>query len=210
MENATDALKIAGSVLLFVLALSVVIPLISQARETADKIMSYIDRETDYIEGKFFYEENNTKQRTVGIETVIPSIYRSYKENFKVVFLYPSGDALNFYKYGGHGEYKPYNRIDTIDTSVPTGSEKEFLDGIFYHTFKTTTLPGVDNKTAFEKKYLVKIENVNGKSLFEYIKDKNMTEDIGVYYQDDLIDATRGKPESNKDEKRVITYTVQP
>ena len=57
MENATDALKIAGSVLLFVLALSVVIPLISQARETSDKIMSYVDRETDYIEGNFFYEQ---------------------------------------------------------------------------------------------------------------------------------------------------------
>ena len=35
-------------------------------------------------------------------------------------------------------------------------------------------------------------------------------EEIGVYYQEDLTDSTRGKPESNKDEKRVITYTVQP
>ena len=39
MENAADAIKVAGAVLLFVLALSIIIPFFSQARETADMIL---------------------------------------------------------------------------------------------------------------------------------------------------------------------------
>ena len=51
MENAADAIKMAGAVLLFVLALSIVIPFFSQARETTDLILDARDRETTYING---------------------------------------------------------------------------------------------------------------------------------------------------------------
>ena len=44
MENAAEALKMAGAVLLFVLALSVAIVSFGQARETADTILDYRDR----------------------------------------------------------------------------------------------------------------------------------------------------------------------
>ena len=41
MENAVDALKMAGSVLLFVIGLSVSIAAFSQVRQVADIIISY-------------------------------------------------------------------------------------------------------------------------------------------------------------------------
>ena len=80
MENAVDALKMAGAVLLFVLAISVAIVSFGQARETADTILDYKDRETVYIDGNLYYRATGT-ERTVGLETIIPTIYRAYIEN---------------------------------------------------------------------------------------------------------------------------------
>ena len=51
MENAVEALKMAGSVLIFVLALSVVILAFSQTREAIDTVLRYSDREYWTIEG---------------------------------------------------------------------------------------------------------------------------------------------------------------
>ena len=85
MENAVDALKMAGAVLLFVLAISVAIVSFGQAREAADTILDYKDRETVYIDGNLYYKTTGT-ERTVGLETIIPTIYRAYIENYKIVF----------------------------------------------------------------------------------------------------------------------------
>ena len=56
MENAADALKMAGAVLLFVLALSIIIPFFSQARQTTDIILDARDRETVYMNGDYYYK----------------------------------------------------------------------------------------------------------------------------------------------------------
>lgn len=89
MENAVEALKMAGSVLIFVLALSVVILAFSQTREAIDTVLRYSDREYWTIEGdsRFYYlaNENNT-ERYVGLETIIPTIYRANSEGFDIVF----------------------------------------------------------------------------------------------------------------------------
>ena len=55
MENAADALKMAAEVLLFLLALGITISSFSQARETADVLISYTDRDyvTQYVENLF-------------------------------------------------------------------------------------------------------------------------------------------------------------
>ena len=86
MENAVDALKMAGAVLIFVLALSLSITSFSEARQASDTILNFKDRETQYINGDFYYETTGT-ERTVGLETIIPSIYRVYNEQYKIVFV---------------------------------------------------------------------------------------------------------------------------
>ena len=83
MENATDALKMAASLLIFVVALSISINAFSRARQTSQIILDYSDREYDYT----YVEENKDQngniltERLVGIETIIPNIYKAYSEN---------------------------------------------------------------------------------------------------------------------------------
>ena len=85
MENAADALKMAAAILMFVMALSVAIISYGQVRSASDSILDMRDRETEYIDGNFYYETTGT-ERTVGLETIIPTIYRVYYENYRIVF----------------------------------------------------------------------------------------------------------------------------
>ena len=102
MENAVDALKMAGSVLLFVIALSVAILSFTNARQAIDSVLEYSDRESLTIEGdpRFYYLSggNNDTSRYVGKETIIPAIYRAYKENYKIVFKFNDVDTYYLYK----------------------------------------------------------------------------------------------------------------
>ena len=104
MENVVDALKMAGAVLLFVLALSIILFSFGQVRESADTILNYRDRETAYINANFYYEGTGT-ERYVNLETVVPSVFRAYLENYKVVF---DGLSAPIYKIrNNRGGYNP-------------------------------------------------------------------------------------------------------
>lgn len=96
MENAVDALKIAFAVFVFVMALTVSIVSFNNAKSTADFIL-YTKDETNYYD----YQVSTGKaseNRIVGLETVIPTLFRYYKENFTVVFksgTYENGELTN-------------------------------------------------------------------------------------------------------------------
>lgn len=84
MENAVDALKIAFAVFVLVLALAVSINSFNMAKATSD-IVLYTKDETNYYK----YQEASSKaqeKKIVGLETIIPTLYRYYKENYTVVF----------------------------------------------------------------------------------------------------------------------------
>lgn len=104
MENMADAIKIAGSVLMFVIGLSVAILSFGQVRETADIILDYRDRETMYIDSSLYYGATNADNtlrltRTVGLESIVPSIYRAYLENYKIVFVGLRRTQSNLYYF---------------------------------------------------------------------------------------------------------------
>lgn len=202
MENVADALKMAGSVLMFIIALSISILSFGQARETSNKILSYKDRETQYIEGNYYYPNNN-KVRKVGLETVIPAIYRSYKENYKIVF---EGLKSPLYK-----KMEKVNNVDTLVDVYILDLEKqgiagnailEFIDGIVYNKFSNGK-----NREDFNKKFAIILDE---KSLYLKLKDKILEENIGIYYQQEIGSEDAGKdvPETDKTKKRVITYKV--
>lgn len=73
MENITDALKMAGAALLFVIAFTVSMILISKTRQTSDNILDNL-RLKDFFPQVEALEERTTRE--VGIETVIPTLYR--------------------------------------------------------------------------------------------------------------------------------------
>lgn len=71
MENASDALKIAFAVFVFIIALSIVFSLISKVKETADAILVYSDKTTyyDWIEGDL-EERKNSRCRYSNISII--------------------------------------------------------------------------------------------------------------------------------------------
>lgn len=84
MENAVDALKMAFAVMVFVIALTVSIIFFNNIKATSDYIL-YEKDETNYYkyQGAIGKASEN---RIVGLETVIPTLFRYYKENYTVVF----------------------------------------------------------------------------------------------------------------------------
>lgn len=216
MENAAEALKMAGAVLIFVLAISITILSFGQVRETADIILDYKDRETFYIDGDYYYKTTGT-ERSVGLESVIPTVFRAYLENYKIVF---EGLESPIYKIkasvkneSGIIETKIIDKYSLdLETNLNTDyqnvvlandeQKSEFLCGILYGKFKTT-------EEDFENKFNV-ILGSETKDIYSQItslqkKGKGIKEYLGVYYQNDSKD----EPDVNKTEKRIITYKIQ-
>ena len=201
MENAAEALKMAGAVLIFVLAISIIILSFGQVRETADIILDYRDRETMYIDGNYYYEASGT-ERQVGLETIIPTITRAYIENYKIVFEGLTQQPIYTITLSDGEEIEKYSldletNQDSIYKNVILANDEqksEFLCGILYHQFKVS-------EEDFNKKFNIK---VGDESLYKLLQNKKITEYLGVYYQDD----NENVPDVNKTEKRIITYKV--
>lgn len=210
MENAADALKIAGSVLLFVMAISVAILSFGQVRQVSDVILDYRDRETVYIDGNYYYEASGT-ERSVGLETIIPTIYRAYFENYKIVFDENLlGDPIYTITLNNTTQIPKYT-LD-LETNEDSGNinivlandeqKLEFLCGILYGSTYAS-----DFETEFNRTSNVKIdipEQGLYKRLSNRLQSNVITEYLGVYYQDDNEDV----PEVMKQEKRIITYRL--
>lgn len=196
MENAADALKMAGAVLLFVLAISIIIFAFGQVRESADTIIDYRDRETSYIDGNYYYEGNG-QSRNVGLETIIPSIYRAYLENYKIVFV---GLNKPIYKVNGTDKYSlDLENIDSNNLALANDEKKaEFLQGVLYGKYNKS-------KEDFETQFSISIDD-NCEPIYKQLINKtDIIEYLGVYYQNDNPNV----PELNKTKKRIITYEVK-
>lgn len=205
MENAADALKMAGAVLIFVLAISIIIFYFGEVRQVSDTILSYKDRETVYIDGDLYYKTSGT-ERTVSLETIIPSIFRVYLENYKIVFeglkepIYTIKDnnGNNIEKYCLDLETKQSEKDGIYKNVVLANNQQksEFLCAILYGQLET------GGKNNFQKKYGITLGN---KTLYDQLKDaKEIKEYLGVYYQNDSIEV----PDVMKTEKRIITYII--
>lgn len=96
MENAVDALKIAFAVMVFTMALSLAMVMFSQAKETSDIVLRTSDV-SEYIE-YIRSDGDNVKSRVVGLETIIPTLYNYYRENYTVIFLDSSYNFMPIYK----------------------------------------------------------------------------------------------------------------
>lgn len=223
MENAVDALHMAASVLIFVLALSIGINAFGQARQTADMLVSYNDREYSYT-----YVEENTDEagnvlteRLVGLDSIIPSIYKAYRENYKIVFRDSEtsetaenllgNDGLYRKRNNETGNYDPVYKIDLEKESLAGDEQKlEFLSAILYGD-------DADNFDDISPRLRNLGISLNSTGLYDKINNRKLKEDIGIYYQEEagVVDdgsdiETSGSdvPEANKTEKRVITYTM--
>lgn len=84
MENASNALLMAFAVLIFIIALSITLNTLSQAKTTADIVLFYSDRENFQTSLKDDAINVSNGGRNVNVDTVIATIYRCAKEKFSV------------------------------------------------------------------------------------------------------------------------------
>ena len=86
MENASDALKMAGAVLIFVGALSLAVFALTRARQTSARIMDKSNQ------GAYYDLDEYISVREVGIETVITNLY-SYYNDYTTILFYKATDG---------------------------------------------------------------------------------------------------------------------
>ena len=224
MENAVDALKMAAAVLTFVLALGISMSSFSQARETAQILIDYTDRETVTQ----YAEDTNTKTRIVEAETIVPAIYRAYKENYRILFYESNGDPIELYKKRENGTTVSVNYID-LEREVlgNTRQQDNFIMALLYgmkadlQTADGTTISWSDftSELAMNNSRIT----LNSQGIYDTIlKGNTFEERFGVYYQEDLLPEnydpntdisdqydTEETPDANKTKKRVISYYMQ-
>lgn len=192
MENAIDALYIGVAVLIFVVALSVSINAFGNARATSQAVLDMKDREYDYT-----YIQGDSTERIVGCETIIPSIYKAYKEHYKIVFKFTNSDFY-LYKKG----YEKINYID-LEQEVLGENQEDFINALLYGD-KCKDFLTIQDEFKDKNGQNITLTNTG---LYSYIKSKNATfkEKLGVY----IYEETKGNLENlqEKNKKRVITYT---
>lgn len=161
MENVTDALKIAFAVFVFILGLGVAMHMFSLARQTSEFVLQTADRTKYYsyetvevddegnrktvlrtVDGVEIttLDNNLSEYRIVGLETIIPTIYKYSKENYAISF-YDRNGELKLYRSPADGTWK--NALD-IDSEIArhepwTGS----IENI--NSFLNTILNGDDS-----------------------------------------------------------------
>ena len=124
----------AFAVFVFIIALTVGITVFTQARQSSEVILTAQDdtRYYEYIPGSIFNEdtgewESTGDTRIVGLETVIPTLYKYYKENYTVVFLEEDGTPSTLYET--QTEPRTWSGSDLRTNSIASIVSK-YYDGI--------------------------------------------------------------------------------
>lgn len=232
MENVADALKMAADVLVFIMALGISISSFSQARQTAQIMVEYNDREyseTQYVED-IGVEHTD---RIVGAESIIPTIWRSYNEKIRIVFYENDAGTIPMELYTLRGEnnvYETVNYIDLAKQTIAPDLRNNFIMALLYG--KNATLTDENGGTINYEEYKDRLEknqssyklldSLQNGGLYAKIKGKTFRETIGVYYLQDLEDTSSDDtnidvddttqsnvPDANKTKLRVISYYQQ-
>ena len=214
MENAVEALKIAGAVLMFILALSLSISCLSSANSSALNIASMYSREREYR----YVKPASDFTRTVGIESIIPAMYQAYEENTEIYFKDKNGNPLPlYYKTNQYGKRvdSEGNTVDNSSTRAVTinyiNLEKEQIGNDKGKSAKQVAADHLSMILAGKNTQMLDMlsdtkygnqlmESVYPNGLYDYLKDKTFVENLGEYYQGS---------DSTKIKKRVITYQMK-
>lgn len=178
MENAADALIMAGAVFVLVIILTVTAFAFSNARQSLDNITALTDKESLTVQGNqdYYYlstENNSNTSRNVGMETIIPAIHRAFYENYKIQFDFSNVDP-DYYLYKDK-DGKPVNTIDLdSDLSALNNKQREdFINAILYN----------ESITFGDK---IKVDAHTKGGLIEFTGNRTFEEKLGMYYIEDV------------------------
>lgn len=144
MENAADALKIVLGIFVFIIGLTMLFSMASQARETASILISRIDnvRYYDYYEDADEQTIDKNGNRIVTIQDIIPTLYRYSQENYGVTIVNNSGAIIarfdldtenacnNWPTANSYSKYKFISEINKIFDEVNNLANKVGKTGV--------------------------------------------------------------------------------
>ena len=193
MENASDALIMAGQMLIFIVALTVCISSFTTVRAEVNRIIGENEEIRMAKDGdtyiNYIESEKSSSTRVVGSDTVVASMYRAIKENYVIYIKFKSD----------------------IKTQIDTDHIKTMVASV------NSVVKNKDDQPIIKKEdKLIKItigsdtnQNINevlktteGGKLFKLIKDKNFNEYLGEYQKA----SAQGVTSENKEVYRIITY----
>lgn len=134
MENVTRVLIMAFSMLIFVIAFTYSMYLINKLTATSSTLLSSVST-TNYYDNIQVSGGNATRE--VGVDTIVPVLYRYYKENYAVKILDSEANG------GGLIQLFDVNIESKIDraakyTGNPVDKELESLKNSVYNTYNKT------------------------------------------------------------------------
>ncbi len=195
MENAAEALVMAGSILLLIIALTVSISSFTTLKVQLDSIIEQreatdmaIDEDGNYIN----YIKNANDIRTVGVETIISSIRRLRREEY-TVYIYITPATLNSINNS------IISNLEDLGIIIQTTKAQEY-DGteiipvgadILQFTLAGTGYQNVTNNDVLETLSNIIIEN--NLSFYEY---------LGTYQ----VETAEEVSSENKVTYRIVTY----
>lgn len=206
MEDAAEAIKMAGFTLLFVTALTIAMITVMQGKRTSETIISYSDKTKYYSTVKQTQATDNRGNRIVNVYDIIPTLYRYKQEEYIVLFEDSSRQPLQIFDgetnitkktndYSKKISYLNYNLEDKLQEKWTRNNDtvKEHVDEIV--------------------KYL--LNKYNDSKKFTFIETIETTNDIYRNNADIIIDTSSDQSQTIDDEKeenkeiRVITYKLQ-
>lgn len=104
MDNAVEAMKMAFAMIVFIIALSATMYLLNTASSTSQLLLYYAD-ESNYLDNIDVVGED-VRKRVVNVETIIPTLYRYYKENFAVQIYNKSGTLVQIFDVNIEGKLR--------------------------------------------------------------------------------------------------------
>ena len=194
MENAVEALKMAGFMLLFIIALSITMITLTQAKTTADSLVKNQDRQQSYQYIEVTGDLSKSLSRTVTLADIIPTLYRYAQEDYAVQFYTSSGSPLYIYESG------------QIKNGVPVKKNDLDLDTEHWIENGETRYEDWRGNTTKIKQH---VDDVVEYLLANY-KNSNFEEKLGTTEDyEESQDTNELVPDINKQYKRIITYTFK-
>lgn len=195
MENAAEALKMAGFMLLFIIALSITMITLTQAKTTADSLVKNQDRQQAYQYIEVTGDLSKSLSRTVTLADIIPTLYRYAQEDYAVQFYNADGSPMNLYKSG----QKNASGTNIWKNDLDLDTEHWLENG------ETRYEEWRGNTTKIKQH----VDDVV-KTLLKDYRNKNFEERLGTTEDyEESQDTNELVPDINKQYKRIITYTVK-
>lgn len=134
MENATNALKMAFAAMVFIMALSVSIIFFNKVKNVSDTVL-YAKDETNYYDYQGAIGKA-AENRIVGLETIVPTLYKYYRENYTVLFRKANYNDGIFTNIQPLTIYKTASNDKTSNGTKLWGSKKIDSEGKEYNTYE--------------------------------------------------------------------------